>query len=361
MLPVPNNPCVNFRQQVYQDAPINFVGKVISCFKWPIVPEVCNSMSYAIGFGQWVATGAARKGTNLQGEYTMKMKTLTIIAVTALMTSLAAHATIVFQDTFDMTDNTVNYAGLNVNLPARQAAGNQASDVTWQQIVPATAPGTSIAFGPAYAGQLFSAPVVLKLAAGVNDVVMRSNQSITGLVGNQYTVSFRGNLNSSVVGTDNGAVSFIIGSGALNASGPGASQTPTGLAVSIYNDGRIITFDGSSILNVGHSGLVMKNGTYDFSINIDEVADTLDYTMNMVTGASAGGNFSGASVDISGVNLGAERKIALEQYSLQWSTGAVASWLVDDLTIDAVPEPATFGLFALMGGGLVWMRKRFKI
>jgi len=29
--------------------------------------------------------------------------------------------------------------------------------------------------------------------------------------------------------------------------------------------------------------------------------------------------------------------------------------------VEAIPEPATMGLFGLMGGGLLWVRKRFKI
>ena len=106
----------------------------------------------------------------------------------------------------------------------------------------------------------------------------------------------------------------------------------------------------------------MKNGTYDFSINIDEVADTLDYTMNMITGVDAGNSYSSPSIDISTINLGADRKIGLEQYTQQApGVPGFQTWLIDDLTIDAIPEPATFGLFALMGGGLVWMRKRFTI
>ncbi len=33
----------------------------------------------------------------------------------------------------------------------------------------------------------------------------------------------------------------------------------------------------------------------------------------------------------------------------------------DDMEIVAIPEPATLGLFALLGGGMLWIRKRFTI
>jgi hypothetical protein len=34
---------------------------------------------------------------------------------------------------------------------------------------------------------------------------------------------------------------------------------------------------------------------------------------------------------------------------------------IDDVSITAIPEPATLGMVAMLGGGILWIRKRFMI
>ena len=45
---------------------------------------------------------------------------------------------------------------------------------------------------------------------------------------------------------------------------------------------------------------------------------------------------------------------------LQVHVQAAGVW-VDDMDLTVIPEPATLGLFGLLGGGLLWTRKRFTI
>ncbi|RKX34512.1 MAG: hypothetical protein DRP64_20010, partial [Verrucomicrobia bacterium] len=41
---------------------------------------------------------------------------------------------------------------------------------------------------------------------------------------------------------------------------------------------------------------------------------------------------------------------------------AAGVWIDDvDVTITPIPEPATLGLFGLIGGSMLWIRKRFTI
>lgn len=42
------------------------------------------------------------------------------------------------------------------------------------------------------------------------------------------------------------------------------------------------------------------------------------------------------------------------------SAGGDGTCFIDDVSITAIPEPATFGLFGILGGGLLWVRKRMK-
>lgn len=273
----------------------------------------------------------------------MKQSIMGAVAGIALLATLPATAqTVIFEDTFDQTTFDLSYnENLNSNLVARQAGGDL--DSIWTSLI-ATAilPEETLQFGPELVGQGFSAPMSMAIRTNLSELVA-TTAHLAGLAGNKYTVSFRGRLTGNVGGTSSGRSGFAIGSGALNLFGPAAGATATGLSVNIFRDGRIQVYDGDTKISVDAGAtapVVLDNTTYDLIATIDEVNGTLDFT---VTNTLSGASFTGDQVDISGVDLGFERKIALEHntdggFPENWEGTPTKqlSWLVDDLNVTRI-------------------------
>ncbi len=270
----------------------------------------------------------------------MKKATMGAIAGIALLASLPATAqTVIFEDTFDQTTFDLSYnENLNSNLVVRQAGG--ALDSIWTSYIDtAEIPEEALQFGLELLGQGFSAPMVMAIRTNASELVA-TTAHLEGLAGNKYTVSFKGRVSSNVDGSSTGRSGFAIGSGSLNLFGPAAGATATGLSVNIFRDGRIQVYDGATKISVGAGAtapVVLDNTTYDFIATIDEIADTLDF---IVTETGSGNSFTGATVNISGVDLGFERKLALEHntdggFPENWegATTKQIGWNVDDLNI----------------------------
>jgi hypothetical protein len=104
----------------------------------------------------------------------------------------------------------------------------------------------------------------------------------------------------------------------------------------------------------GGSGDVTVDGVENnvFSVNF-ETGNAGSFTLGSKFGGNAGGvwEFAVANgfISIDGV---AETDLA--NYSITSSGG-------NDTTISVIPEPATLGMVALLGGGILWIRKRFMI
>lgn len=245
---------------------------------------------------------------------------------------------LMFRDNFDQVTANLTYIdNLNSNLVARLIGG---SEDGWTAHIDTTEnPDEVLQFGPVYGGQSFNAPMSMVLYTNRSELIT-SMGHISGLAGNKYTISFRGRVDSNVDISSTGQSGFAIGSGNPSLYGPPFGTTPSGLGVHIYWDGRIQIWDGTNKLTVGNGAtapVALLDTTYDFEATIDEINGTFDFIItNVVSGAS----FIGTQVDISGVDLGLERKLALEHDTDNVLPGnwvgentKLIAWKVDDLNI----------------------------
>ena len=93
-------------------------------------------------------------------------------------------------------------------------------------------------------------------------------------------------------------------------------------------------------------GTLEDETDYEFSLTLDLAAGTWSVTIN--NGAAVTGTFN--TDDIKGID---GYQAAYQQFSPQ-------DYLdIDEISVSVIPEPATVGLLASMGGGLLWIRRRF--
>ena len=84
-----------------------------------------------------------------------------------------------------------------------------------------------------------------------------------------------------------------------------------------------------------------------------ETGNLGSFTYGENAGSNAGGQWEWA-ITHGWVSIDSVVDTDLASYSITTAGG-------NDSTISVIPEPATFGMMALIGGGMVWIRKRFMI
>jgi len=262
----------------------------------------------------------------------MKMKKLTAIAMVALLGSLAANATVVFNDTFTGTSGVL-LSDLSVNnLVARQAGGTTSSTYT----IGGTANSSGALYGDLYSYQ------VMTSAAGGDHVTMDLDTDFgSSLAGNQWSISYI-ELSQSDGGPGNwgGWAGLFIGS---------TRGFGTELGVLFRPDGAWSVFNGFTELHAGAAGeLVGEDAISSVNVAFDEVANTVSVSQGTFDMGTYPMAFAGGSRFV--------------QFRTHWDggngTSTTLDTLQDDVTITVIPEPATLGLFALVGGGMLWIRKR---
>ena len=273
----------------------------------------------------------------------MKTKKLTAVAMAALLGSLSANAALVAFDDFDAGALAPDAGDINNNIHIRQAPAPMA---TWSSYSPGGSPGantmvldTASPFGVVmYVG--------LTAAAGGDHATTHMNTDFgAALGGNEWSISYdeyrQGN--DGAGGGWGGWAGLFIG----DTIGYGAD-----FGLLLRPDGAFSVLNGTTAVASGGAGSLSGNDAlYATSVTFDEVANTVSVSQNGV-------EFENLALTLTG----ASRYVQFRTHFDGSATGtAQIDIFRDNLLIDAVPEPATLGLFGLIGGGMLWIRKRMAI
>ena len=154
-----------------------------------------------------------------------------------------------------------------------------------------------------------------------------------------------GNMTLSVLSGNVEATTLSLISG-----GKGTINVGDGLLHAVSNT----TSDAQFNMLAGGTGNVTVDGVENNVFNVNfESGNAGSFTLGSKFGGTAGGVWEYAVangfISIDGVTT-----TDASQFSIT-STGG------NDTTMALIPEPATFGMMAMIGGGMVWIRKRFMI
>jgi len=268
----------------------------------------------------------------------MKMKKLTAVAMVALLGSLAANAALVLYDDFDagVLGDPPDAGDINNNIHLRQASGPMA---TWSSYTPGGFGSTSILDAGPY-GILMYAALAASPSANYTTAHMNTDFG-SALVGNEWRIGY----NELTQGQDTGGgwdgwSGLFIG----DTIGYGAD-----FGLLLRPGGAYTVLNGTTAVASGVAGsLAGQDAVYSTSVTFNEALNTVSVSQNGV-------EFANVSLTLTG----ASRYVQFRTH-FDGSTGGTAQIGVfrDDLLIETIPEPATLGLFALIGGGMLWMRKR---
>jgi len=262
----------------------------------------------------------------------MKMKKLTAVAMVALLGSLSASATVIFNDTFTGTSSTL-LSDLNVNnLVARQAGGTTASTYTIG--------GTANSSGSLY-GDLYSYQVMTSAAGGDHVTMDLDTDFGSSLAGNQWSLDYMElSQSDGDAGNWGGWAGLFIGS---------TRGFGTELGVLFRPDGNWSVFNGFTEIGTGNAGdLAGEDAIYFVNATFDEVANTVSLSQDAFDMGTYPMTFAGGSRFVQ----------FRSHFDGGNGTSTIIEALQDDIQIEVIPEPATLGLFALIGGGMIWIRKR---
>jgi len=270
----------------------------------------------------------------------MKMKKLTVVAMVAmvaLLGSLAANATVVFNDTFAGTSGAAE-GDINGDLAIRQALGTTSSSYT----LGGTANGALSLYYYLYSYQTLTSPV------GGDHVTMDLDTDFgSSLAGNQWSLSYR-ELQAQTTAEWGGWSAVHVGNTRGLSAGAefGAFFRPNGE--------WFITTEGGLI--AAGAGTLLGATTYDVEINFDEVANTVSVSQQIHDDSLPAFDLGTYALNFAGGSRYVQYRTHVDG-----GTAALLQTLQDDIQIEVVPEPATLGLFALIGGGMLWIRKRMAI
>ena len=267
----------------------------------------------------------------------MKMKKLTAVAMVALLGSLAANATVVFNDTFKSGPSGFAFADINYNLAGRQAAGATSSTYTGGGLG-----NTSVSlYYDVFGYSAIDTPV------DGNYVTLDLDTDFgSSLAGNEWSLS---NNELQLSGIWGGWSATFVGSARGFGSEIGVFFRPNGEWF-VMNDGG---------LAAAGAGTIGEGITYTTVIDVIEGAggaasftvsqQIADLTLPAVDLGTYATTFAGSSRYV--------------QYRTHFDGGAstLVQTALENVNIEVIPEPATLGLFALIGGGMLWIRKRMAI
>ncbi len=267
----------------------------------------------------------------------MKMKKLTAVAIAALLGSLSANAAIVVYDGFDAGVLDPEPGDINNNIHLRQ--GGYGPMETWSSYSPGGFGSTSILDAGPY-GILMYAALAASPSANYTTAHMNTDFG-SALAGNEWSIGY----NELTQGQDTGGgwqgwAGLFIG----DTIGYGAD-----FGLLLRPDGAFSVLNGTTAVASGGVGsLAGQDAVYSTSVTFNEALNTVSVSQNGV-------EFANVPLTLTGTS----RYVQFRTH-FDGSTGGTAQIGVfrDDLLIETIPEPATLSLFALIGGGMLWIRKR---
>ncbi len=278
----------------------------------------------------------------------MKKSIIGAIAGIALLVASSANAVVIFDDQFAVNDPVVwSFAGqvdealsLNTDLAARQAGGT----ITSSWLADHAGGGSGIRTGGT------SAEAIFRTAAAGHSVAGELVYDFGGdVAGKQWSVT----VGERKTGVSAVGYTYLAVDSAAGVSGAGIGYGAGSVALEGYANGRLdLWINGTEVSTL--FGLGLSGNNYAYTLSFDEVAQTVQGVA--ATGANV---YDLGTYSIAGVFGSGSRFVEKKNYMA--GGGSSTDWYVSNLSVDVVPEPATLGLFALLGGGMVWVRKRFTI
>ena len=166
------------------------------------------------------------------------------------------------------------------------------------------------------------------------------------LAGAQWTLGYTGRIDASV--GNSGWTGFGVGNPANTPIDAG-----TALGINIFASGAAQVWANGALAGSPVIPNPISGQVYDLTTTFDEVAGTAQITYtDGLSGIFDMGTYAVSFVDGS-------RFVELKNNVSSATGDGIVDWRIDNLTIETIPEPATLGMLALMGGGILWVRKRF--
>ncbi|RKX47690.1 MAG: hypothetical protein DRP64_00355 [Verrucomicrobia bacterium] len=283
-----------------------------------------------------------------------KRTTIGAIAGIALLVASSANATVIFDDQFAVPASggaVWSFAGqpdealsLNTDIAVRQAGGT----ITSSYLADHAGGGSGIRTGGAANFQsIFRTVGAGHSAAG--EVVYDFG---TDVAGKQWSVS----VGERKTGGSLAGYTYLTVDSVAGVSGAGIGNGAGQVSIEGYVNGRLDIWINGAEVTVGAPifGLGLSGRDYVYTLNFDEVAQTVNAVAEV-----SGNTYDLGIYSIAGVFGSGSRFIEKKNYLPGGATST--DWYVDNLTVDVIPEPATLGMVALLGGGILWIRKRFTI
>ena len=265
--------------------------------------------------------------------------------VATLVGSLSANATVILSDDFSVTGGTA--PTINTEWDTRQS-GTSLSPWT------AIDGGASDIYDPLSNGGTARVSGTLN---GASSIGLVQNNWMTGMSGEKWSMSF---LATSFVGVE--YTSGWFGFGLTTDSFTG--NTVGGKFGAIHrSSGDMTLFANGAAITIGTFPTAYNpySNIIKYTMVGDEAASTLTLSYDAYDKVTLG--FLGHVDVLSGVmgfdgnNRGLDFRLSADT-----TTGdAPVAFLIDDVLIETIPEPATLGLVAMVGGALLFIRKKFMI
>ncbi len=266
----------------------------------------------------------------------MKMKKWMLTAAVVAMAA-GSQAAVIFSD--DFTGGSGGWGDLNLNLAARQAGGSVGSTYTAPAGGP---PGSIVAAVHGFDDSIFMRQTV----AGSQSFSLDQDFG-AALSGQEWNLSFTSMRTGDPTVAWSGWNGFSVGS-----DSPAGAPFANGFGFIIGAHGNWSVFNGGAAVGSGNVGGAIAHDVYDIEATMNEGTGLV--AIDFSNGALGTVNLGSFSTSFAGGG----RYVDFRNHVDDMTGATYYDMLTDNIVIETIPEPATLGLFALIGGGMLWIRKR---